>query len=113
MRRAPLVGLLALAAACWIAAGPGGMTVQALLACRHDATHQSHQGHGGAPANAPCFCGEMTGGSDVAVSAAVPTPPMPGLTLVVPVRQLPPASLFPLPPSPSFGPTPPPPNRLG
>ncbi len=105
--------LFTLAAACWLAAGPGGVTVQALLACRHHAMHQSHEGHAGAPANGPCFCGEMAGGSDVAVSTAAPTPPVASPALAIPnaVPMYP--RLFPLPPSPVFPPTPPPPNGLG
>lgn len=112
MPRVPL-RVFTFAAACWLAAGPGGVTAQALLACRHHATHQSHQGHGGTPASGPCFCGEMTGALDLAVSTAAPTPATPTVTLVARVAEPPALSLFPLPTSPSFAPVPPPPNGVG
>src|SRR2546422_4824004 len=35
--------------------------------CRHQTAHQSHAGHHHAPADAPCFCDQMTGGLDLAV----------------------------------------------
>jgi hypothetical protein len=112
MRRAPPLVLFSFAALCWLAAGPGGVTVQALAACRHDAMHQSHPGHGGAPAG-PCFCDEMTGGSDLAVSTAVPTPPGPSPDVAGAERVPLLSARFPLPPSPVFAPTPPPPNGRG
>src|SRR5207237_970596 len=74
MRRTPRLILFTLAAACWLAAGPGGATLQAVLACRHHALHQPHPGHTGAPKDAPCFCGQMTGSADLALSVAVPAP---------------------------------------
>jgi hypothetical protein len=104
-----------LAAACWLAAGPGGVTVQALLACRHHAMHQSHPGHGtsGTPSDGPCFCGEMIGGSDLAVSVAVPAPPIAAPLVLLRTGIALPQSLFPLPPSPALPPASPPPIRLG
>src|SRR2546425_7465808 len=72
MRRVATLTAYALAAACWLAAGPGGATVDALIACRHHQAHHAHGGHAGAPSNGPCFCGEMTGGSDLVMSPAVP-----------------------------------------
>src|SRR2546428_5609554 len=75
MRRTPRLILFTLAAACWLAAGPRGATLQGVLACRHHATHQSHPGHRGAPAGGPCFCGEMTGSGDPLLSVAVAAPP--------------------------------------
>ena len=102
-----------LAALCWLAVGPGGATLQGVLACRHHAMHQSHQGHGKAPADGPCFCGEMTGSADLALSAALPAPLPAAAATALPERTLIYPCLFPLPPSPSFSPTPPPPNRLG
>jgi|SRR5437899_3172161 len=115
MRRVPLLALFTIAAACWLAAGPGGVTLQALLACRHHAMHQSHPGggHGGAPADGPCFCSEMTGGSDLALSVAVPEPPVVAPVMAMSERLVTDASLFLLPPSPTFTPVPPPPNGLG
>src|SRR5256885_6903002 len=107
--------LFALAAACWLAAGPGGATTRALLVCHHHATHHAaaRGAHHTLPSDGPCFCDEMTGGLDLALSTAVPTPEMPGLTPVAPTAQPSDPSLFPLPASPSFAPIPPPPNGLG
>ena len=113
MRRAPPLVLFSFAALCWLAAGPGGVTVQALAACRHHAMHQSHAGHGGAPSDGPCFCDEMTGGSDLAVSTAMPTPPAPSAVVAGAERVAVFPSRFPIPPSPVFAPTPPPPNGRG
>jgi len=113
MRRTPRLILFTLAAACWLAAGPGGATLQGVLACRHHAVHQSHPGHGAAPADGPCFCGEMTGSADLALSVAVPAPLPASPAIATPEQILVYPSLFPLPPSPSFSPTPPPPNGLG
>jgi hypothetical protein len=113
MRRTPRLILFTLAAACWLAAGPGGATLQGVLACRHHALHQSHPGHTGAPTDGPCFCGQMTGSADLALSVAVPAP-LPASPAIAMPQQIPVyPSLFPLPPSPSFSPTPPPPNGLG
>ena len=113
MRRTPRLILFTLAAACWLAAGPGSATLQAVLACRHHALHQPHPGHTGAPKDAPCFCGQMTGSADLALSVAVPAPlpASPAMAMPEQVPMYP--SVFPLPPSPSFSPTPPPPNGLG
>src|SRR2546422_983774 len=68
MRRTLRLILFTLAAACWLAAGPGGATLQGVLACRHHALHQSHPGHTGAPKDGPCFCGQMTGSAGLALS---------------------------------------------
>ena len=113
MRRVATVVLLPLAAACWLAAGPGGLTVRALLACQHHHAAAGHAGHHGspsAPSDAPCFCADMTGASDLAtVSPAVPVPGLlPVLTAQVIAFTDP--SPFPLPPSPSFAPESPPPD---
>ena len=113
MQSTPRLILFTLAAACWLAAGPGGATTRALLACHHHATHHAAGRHHTVPSDGPCFCDEMTGGLDLVVSTAVPTPGTPGLTLVAPAARQSDPSLFPLPPSPSFSPTTPPPNGLG
>jgi hypothetical protein len=55
----------------------------------------------------------MTGGLDLAVSTAVPTPPAASPVVVTLERAVSYQSLFPLPPSPAFSPIPPPPNRVG
>jgi len=112
MRRAATRTLFLLAAACWLAAGPGGLTLRALLACQHHHAAAGHAGHHGpvAPSDAPCFCADMTGASDLAtVSPAVPVPELlPVLT--APVIAFANPSPFPLPPSPSFAPESPPPD---
>jgi len=112
MRRAAAFTVYALAAACWLAGGPGGATVDALIACRHHLAHQAHAGHAGAPTDGPCFCGEMTGGAELAVSAALPAQLPVGPVVAIALRTSSPAVPFPLPPSPSFAPEPPPPNAL-
>ncbi|HYT70093.1 MAG TPA: hypothetical protein VEK78_01855 [Gemmatimonadales bacterium] len=100
------------AAACWLTAGPGGVTVQAVMACQHRQAHQPHAGHAGGPGDAPCFCDEMTGGSTLAISPAVPAvlPGAPEIPRPVRARSYP--SRSPLPPSPSLAPESPPPNGL-
>ena len=117
MRRRVTLALFLLAAGSWIAAGPGGATVRALIACRHHSAHQAHPGRAGgghnpASPDGPCFCGEMTGGWDVAVSPALaaPSPLQPVLPGTVLERSHP--SSFLLPPSPSFAPISPPPDRV-
>jgi hypothetical protein len=112
MRGAPRSILFTLAAACWVAAGPAGVTVREVLLCHHAAHHMGEQ-HPATPPQGPCFCDQMTGGLDVAVSTAVPTPPVPAVTLRPSVVVAPPASPCSSPPSPTYSPTPPPPNALG
>ena len=115
MRHTRRLILFALAAACWLAAGPGGTTTRALLVCHHHATHHAagSGGHHTPPSDGPCFCDEMTGGSDLALSVAVAEPPPTSPAIATPEQMLLYPSLFPLPPSPSFSPTTPPPNGLG
>jgi hypothetical protein len=109
-----LVPTLLVAAAVWLAAGPGGVTLRAIAACwHHQAAHATHGGHAPQlPPGSPCFCDEMTGGNDVLVSPELPTPAAVPDLIVALVQQVP----FPLPPSPfpGFNPTPipPPPNPL-
>jgi hypothetical protein len=116
MRRACALASFILAALCWIAAGPGGVTLQAMLACRHHAMHQTGAGHHHAPAKGsggPCFCDEMTGGGgDLVVSEAFPTVPAVLPAVATPVRTTAYVSRFPLPPSPAFPPLSPPPIAL-
>jgi len=112
MRRAATLALLLIAAGCWLAAGPGGLTLRALLACQHHHAAAGHAGHhrAGLPSDAPCFCADMTGGSDLAtVSPAAPAPePLPVVAgAAVAVAD---PSLFPLPLSPAFSPESPPPD---
>ncbi len=105
--------MFTLAALCWLAAGPGGETVREVLVCRHHAAHHAAGHHASSPADGPCFCDQMTGGLDLAVSTAVPTPLVPQVATrpVVVESQHPP--LFPLPSSPAFTPASPPPIGLG
>src|SRR4029077_13392956 len=102
MRGTPRLLLFTLAAVCSLAAGPGGATLQGTLACRHHATHQSHPGHGGAPADGPCCGGEIMGSAPLALSAAVPAPLPAAPAVAMPEQVLIDRALFPLPPSPSF-----------
>ncbi|HEV2751450.1 MAG TPA: hypothetical protein VGV12_13085 [Gemmatimonadales bacterium] len=102
-----------LAAACWLAAGPGGETTRALLACSHEAMHHAGGAHHSMPTDGPCFCDQMGGGLDLAVSTAVPTPPTPQVALTAPIARVADAAPFTLPRSPAFSPVPPPPNVVG
>jgi len=113
MQRHASFALFLLAASCWLTAGPGGVTIQAMIACQHHETHQvPHGDHAGGPSDGPCFCDEMTGGSDLVLSPAVPTPVVAQPVVTPTIRaQLDPSPVR-LPPSPSFAPTPPPPNGL-
>lgn len=106
MRRPRFVVTLVVAYVCWLAAGPGGVGIQASLACRHQQMHHHH--HHGAPAG-PCFCDQMGGGSDAALSETLPAPVPLGVvcsapTLVV-AHAAPAVPRSPAPPAP---PTPPP-----
>src|SRR5437879_4426463 len=100
MRRGSLLALL-LAVGCWLGAGPGGITLQAVLACRHHAALAGEHSHHmpTVPPGTPCFCDQMTGGNDLLPSAAALTP-APIATVVV-VAEV--AFRFPLPPSPFPG----------
>ncbi len=113
MRSAPRLVLFMLAAACWLAAGPGGETTRALLACSHEAMHHTGRGHHSTPTDGPCFCDQMAGGLDLAVSTAVPTPPVVPPLLAMPRLIVMDRSRFALPPSPAFSPISPPPNGVG
>lgn len=111
--RAPFLAVLQLAATCWLAAGPGGVVVRAVLACRHATMlmQHGHAGHAQTPAGGgPCFCSQMVGAFDQTVSVAVPPLSTPALHAVTPIVAEMGASLFPLPPSPSLTPPTPPPN---
>src|SRR5256885_14498198 len=110
MRRTAALFVYALAACCWIAGGPGGATLDAVLACRHHQAHHPHDGHAGTPSGGPCFCSEMTGGSDITISPAAPAPPAMPPVLPVARRGGAPTSPFPPPPSPPHPPQTPPPN---
>ncbi|MGH7909173.1 MAG: hypothetical protein ACRENW_04900, partial [Thermodesulfobacteriota bacterium] len=97
----------------WIAAGPVGSTLRAMAACGHEAKPDQHSSHSPSPvpADVPCFCSHMTGGTDLLLAPALPVAIEPA-PVPAPVYAVP----FSLPPSPfpGFDPTPetPPPNRL-
>ena len=105
--------MFTLAALCWLGAGPGGGTVRELLACGHHAMHHPTSQHASSPSDGPCFCDQMTGGLDLVVSTAVPTPLVPQVATRPAVVESQHASLFPLPSSPAFTPASPPPIGLG
>ena len=95
---------LTLAAACWLAAGPGFVGLEAALLCHYHEHHMSHDG--------PCFCAQMGGALDATAPDALAHAPAP---VAITVERLVPdahASLFPIPPSPSFTPDTPPPIAL-
>ena len=101
---------IALALPCWMVAAPVATFAQIAAACRHQAMHQGM--HHGTPSHAPCWCGEMTGNSPLLASDAPALPadwsvPRFGAALLTRVSAL--SSDAP-PISPSYAPTPPPPN---
>jgi len=113
MRTAPKWLFLTLAAACWLAAGPGGLTVREVFVCRHHVAHHMVGQHPTTPPDGPCFCDQMTGGLDLAVSTAMPTPDVPQVATLPPVAESSPASRIPPPASQTYPPVPPPPIALG
>ena len=67
-------------------------------------------GHGArTPGNGPCFCSQMIGAFDQAVSVAVPPLSVRTPSTVSPIVSVADPSLFPLPPSPVVSPETPPP----
>ncbi|HJQ66140.1 MAG TPA: hypothetical protein VJ816_07170 [Gemmatimonadales bacterium] len=105
--RSILKRLLVLALPFYVSAGSFG-SVLALQACRHMAAH--HASHGDPVGT--CWCDEMTGGGLTLQSVNEALPP------VVSVNAPPIADddatmndAIAMPDSPSFGPTPPPPNQ--
>ena len=103
--------LVPLALPCWLLGGPFAATLQSVAACPHHDAMPSSMDHG-AGSRAPCWCAGMSG----AVTIEVPTLPaaslesgtlITGVAAVAIVLDL--QSLTP-PESPSFPPTPPPPN---
>jgi hypothetical protein len=119
MRSRPNVLVLAMSVGLWLAAGPSGTTVGAILACAHahhaanvGTHHHEHDGPPAAPGPAPCFCDQMTVGNDALLSFALPVPmafavavAAPPLDLAFAPRAAPHASFVASPPAP-------PPNPL-
>lgn len=102
--------LFALGFSCWVMAVPLTSFTRDAALCRHRAMHQGMRP--GDPSHAPCWCSDMTGNATpIAAEMAslpadlilMPAGPVPGLAIALPLA----ASL---PASPSFAPTPPPPN---
>jgi hypothetical protein len=112
MRRGSLLPTLLLAAGAWLAAGPGGITVQVIAACRHHmSAHASHR-QPQIPSGTPCFCGDMSGGADVLLAPAVPAPQF-DAAVVLGASRLVPLALCSLPlSSVTRAPVPPPPLRI-
>jgi len=105
----PLVQrLFVLALPLYVAAGSFGSTL-ALQACRHMAMH--HATYHGGPAGAPCWCDEMTGGGLTLQPVAEAVPPVTTIMTASAPRMIAPAMhVVRIPESPSYAPTPPPPN---
>src|SRR5439155_22839241 len=102
-----------LAPACWVAGRQAGLPAREGPRSRQHAAHHTPGHHPASPADGPCFCDQMTGGLDLAVSTAVPTPLAPPLSILPPVAAPSPQSPVPSPQSPAFPPAPPPPIALG
>lgn len=106
--------LLIVAAACWLAAGPGGLVLRAVLACNHAEKHGQHghtdMGHSAhMPGDGPCFCAGMVGTFDQVVSVAVPSLLIVAPSTVSPIVSVADPSPVSLPPSPVAVPETPPP----
>src|SRR5260370_33514089 len=70
MRRRSTV--LTLAAACWLAAGPGFVGLEAALLCHHHyGAMGEHHGHS-MPSDGPCVCDQMIGALDAAAPEGLP-----------------------------------------
>lgn len=104
--------LSVLALLCWGAALPLTTFVQSSVVCRDRTMHERM--HHGSPSEAPCWCSSMTGG---AIPIGAEAPSLPAGTIVLAAWPLP-RRTFPMPPpaslplSPSYAPTPPPPNAV-
>jgi hypothetical protein len=113
--RPPVVrAIVVIAATFWLAAGPGGLVLRAALACNPVSMH-GHHGHAGLghgahmPGDGPCFCSQMVGAFDQAVSVAMASVSVSTLQAAGPIVTETHPSLFPLPPSPVVTPETPPP----
>jgi hypothetical protein len=101
-----------LALPCWIVAAPVVVSAQHAAECRHLAMHQTM--HRGGPEQAPCWCDDMAGTTAVFAPEA---PALPAIQIVLPDHATPGSAPLPSrtdspPASPSYAPTPPPPNGL-
>lgn len=110
-----LRGLVAVALPCWFVTGPLSVTLQGVAACRHHvAQHQGMRHHRAPDAPAPpCWCDDMTGGGASLAPIApalLPGPTVAPVAVPLAIVRVAPGPT-PLPDSPSFAPTPPPPNQ--
>jgi hypothetical protein len=111
MRGCSVRGAAAIALACWLAGGPGGLVLRATLACRHQAMAPLHQHHAGVPADGPCFCEAMTPGADMGiVPPGVPAPAPPVVPVAARVTRLPAPRPPAQPAAPEVSPLSPPPD---
>ena len=102
--------LFALTFSCWVMAVPLTSFARDAALCRHRAMHQDMSP--GDPSGAPCWCSDMTG-NDALIAAETPSlpadlillpaSPLSGRAITLTLTGSPPAS-------PSYTPTPPPPN---
>lgn len=103
-------GAVAIALACWLTGGPGGVVLRATLACRHHAMPPLHH-HQSLPADGPCFCEAMSPGADAAVvPLGVPAPAPPAIPVAPCVTRVPAPRLAARLASPEYPPLPPPPD---
>jgi hypothetical protein len=104
--------LVVVALPCWMLGGPLAATLQSVAACPHDAMPSSmHHGQG---SEAPCWCPDMAGAGAIELPTlpASTTEPAVTITAAAAVTRVTRPESIALPPSPSFAPTPPPPNSL-
>jgi hypothetical protein len=102
--------VVVLAAACWVAAGPGGLVLRQSLAGRDAmAAHHGPHGHHMPSGGGPCFCTQMVGAFDQTVSATMPSVDATGRLVAGADVTVADPSAVPLPPSPTFTPETPPP----
>ena len=112
-RLASFRSVVVLAAACWLAAGPGGLVLRQALACREAmAAHHGPHGHHMPSGEGPCFCAQMVGAFDQTVSATMPSVAATGTVGAGAHVTVADPSPFPLPPSPTQAPETPPPIRV-
>ena len=104
--------LVTLALPCWLLGGPLAATLQSVAVCpHHDAMPSSM--HQGAGSTAPCWCPNMAGSATAQVPTlpAAPEHAASGFTVPTVTEIIRPQAVT-LPSSPSFAPSPPPPNAI-
>ena len=105
--------LVILALPCWLVGGPLAATLQGLASCPHDQAMRGPMHHNGG-SEAPCWCPDMGGPGAVELPTVPAASPEPATMLATAPIWTEAAAVgsIPLPTSPSFAPTPPPPNQL-